>query len=317
MLAHWDDVNEREADQGHLRARWQDLGAAAGSVTVGLKRIRIEPGHWSTPAHVHSRSEEIFFVLGGSGLSWQGGETYEVGEGDCLVHEDGGPPHTLQAGPEGLDVLAFGTREYDEAAYLPRAGVLWLGEHYVDAADPERTPWMREAAAGPPPLPDAPSERPATIVNLADVPTDPYDRAGYVAVDRRPGAVAGSVRTGLNHQVVEPGQRNCPPHCHASEEEIFVILAGSGRLELLPANPPRAEPEVHEVRAGHVVSRPAHTRIAHSFVAGDEGLTLLAYGTREPNDIAFYPRSRKVFFRGVGLMTRLDQLDYWDGEEEG
>jgi uncharacterized cupin superfamily protein len=316
VLAHWDEVDAREASQGHLRARWQELGGAAGTVTVGVKRIRIEPGYWSTPAHVHGRSEEIFFVLGGSGLSWQGGLTYEVGEGDCLVHEDGGPPHTLQAGPDGLDVLAFGTREYDEAAYLPRAGVLWLAEHYVDAADPERTPWMREAGAGPPPLPDEPSPRPPTIVNLAEIQAVAYDRPGYAVVDRHPGEAAGSKRTGLNHMVVEPGQRTCPPHCHSSEEEIFVVLEGSGRLELLPADPPGAAPESHEIRAGHVVSRPASTRVAHSFVAGAEGMTLLLYGTREPSDVVLYPRSGKIAFPGVGVIARLEPLDYWEGEEE-
>ena len=49
-------------------------------------------------------------------------------------------------------------------------------------------------------------------------------------------------------------------------------------------------------------------------MGGDGGVTYLAYGTREPNDIAYYPRSNKVYFRGVGLMTRLEQLDYDDGE---
>jgi uncharacterized cupin superfamily protein len=45
-------------------------------------------------------------------------------------------------------------------------------------------------------------------------------------------------------------------------------------------------------------------------------LTLLAYGTREPDDICFYPRSGNVFFRGIGLVTRLaGPLDYWDGED--
>ena len=61
--------------------------------------------------------------------------------------------------------------------------------------------------------------------------------------------------------------------------------------------------------------RPAGgTRVAHSIVAGDDGIAFLAYGTREPDDIAYYPRSNKVYFRGVGLMTRLERLDYDDGE---
>ena len=46
------------------------------------------------------------------------------------------------------------------------------------------------------------------------------------------------------------------------------MLEGDGVLELVPANPRDVEPEVHEVRAGHVVSRPAHTRVAHAFLRG-------------------------------------------------
>src|SRR5207244_6754419 len=104
-----------------------------------------------------------------------------------------------------------------------------------------------------------------------------------------------------------------------AEEEIFVVLEGSGTLELLPT-PATAEvgasPEEHELSTGNVVARPAGTHIAHSLVAGADGLTLLAYGTREPNDIAYYPRSNKVYFRGVGLMTRLEHLEYGDGEPD-
>ena len=69
------------------------------------------------------------------------------------------------------------------------------------------------------------------------------------------------------------------------------------------------------MRAGTTVARPAGTRVAHTFRAGDDGLTLLAYGTREPNDIAYYPRSGKVNIRGVGVIGRVEALDYWDGED--
>ena len=41
---------------------------------------------------------------------------------------------------------------------------------------------------------------------------------------------------------------------------------------------------------------------------------LLAFGTGDPNDIAYYPRSGKVSLRGVGVRFRVDPLDYWDGE---
>jgi len=43
-------------------------------------------------------------------------------------------------------------------------------------------------------------------------------------------------------------------------------------------------------------------------------ITLLTYGTREPNDICYYPRSNKVGFWGVGVVARIESIDYWDGE---
>jgi uncharacterized cupin superfamily protein len=69
------------------------------------------------------------------------------------------------------------------------------------------------------------------------------------------------------------------------------------------------------VRVGSVVARPPGTRVAHAFRAGANGMTLLAWGTREPNDICWYPRSKKMMWRGVGVIGRIETLDYWDGEE--
>ena len=120
-VAHWDDVEPYRRETGHLAGDWYDLGRAADCVSVGLKRIRVDPGKWSTPAHAEGAEEEIFFVLGGSGLSWQDGEAFEVGEGDVLVHLPEKHAHTLRAGPEGLDVLAYGQRKKQGNTVLPRA----------------------------------------------------------------------------------------------------------------------------------------------------------------------------------------------------
>jgi uncharacterized cupin superfamily protein len=76
----------------------------------------------------------------------------------------------------------------------------------------------------------------------------------------------------------------------------------------------------YPVRPGSVVARPPATRVAHAFRArdggGGGGLTLLAFGSRDPDDIAFFPRSGKVSLRGIGLRFRVDRLDYWDGEPD-
>jgi hypothetical protein len=47
-----------------------------------------------------------------------------------------------------------------------------------------------------------------------------------------------------------------------------------------------------------------------------DGMTFLVYGTREPNDVCYYPRSNKIHWRGVGLITKLEPLGYDDGEPE-
>jgi uncharacterized cupin superfamily protein len=317
VIAHWDDVEGFSRTIGHLGGTWLDLGRAAGSVGIGVKRIQVPAGLWSTPAHIHGVQEEIFWVLSGSGHSWQDGETYEVGAGDCLVHRADDRAHTLHAGPEGIDVLAFGQRGWDEVPTLTRTGTVWLGTGWAVLGGEDEHPWKREAAAGAPELAETPGARPPSIVNVAGLDDDRERRDGFAANWLNLGRAAGSVRTGLKHVTVEPGNRNCPLHCHSAEEELFVVLEGEGTLELVPSPAQRddgAEEEQHPVRRGHVVSRPPGTGLAHGFHAADGGLTLLAYGTREPNDIAYYPRSNKMYWCGIGVIGRVEHLDYWDGE---
>jgi len=306
-VAHWDEVEASRREAGHIGGSWRDLGRAAGTRGVGVKLVDVDPGKWSTPAHVEGAEEEIFFVLAGSGLSWQDRATHEVRAGDCLVHLAEAEAHTLRAGADGLRVLAYGQRLPHGNTVLPRAGVAWMSPGFVDVTviGERQHPYHREADAGGPEVGE-PTERPPSIVNLDDAPVETYDRPGYAGLERDLARAAGSEATGLRHVVLEPGCLSAAPHCHSAEEEIFVVLDGEGTLAL-------GEDE-HPVRAGTVVARPPGTRIADALRAGDDGLTYLAYGTREPNDIAYYPRSRKVYFRGIGLMTRLEHLDYWDGE---
>jgi len=317
VSSHWDDVEGVHRGSGHISATWQSLTGEA-SKWVGARRIRIDAGKWSTPLHLEGSEEEIFYVLGGSGVSLQadasGEAAYAVGPGDCLVHLALEHAHTLRAGPAGLDVLAFGERHYAANTLLPRAGVSWLGPTWVLEGRPEDHPWSREIALGPPEV-GALAERPARIVNLTEVEPFVHYGATVARSVRDLGQAAGSLKTGLQHFVVAPGKLLNPPHCHSAEEEVFVVLDGDGALELWPPGRPGGEHEKHTLRAGNVVTRPAGSGCAHAFVAGPGGLTVLAYGTRDPRDVAYYPRSGKVNIRGIGLIGRLDVLDYWDGED--
>ena len=317
MISHWDDVESVRREEGHICADWQSLTGDA-SEWIGVRRIRVAPGKWSTPLHVEGAEEEIFFVLDGAGVSLQRvGSTdavCEVGPGDCLAHLALVHAHTLRAGPNGLDVLAFGERAYAANTLLPRAGVSWLGPTWVLEGAADDHPWKREAAAGPPEVGE-PTGRPSNIVNVRDVEPETRDGETVGRAVRNLGVAAGSYKTGIRHYDVRPGKLLAPPHCHSAEEEIFVVLDGEGTLELWPHLRAGGEHEAHPIRRGSVVARTAGTGRAHALLAGKDGLAVLAYGTRDPRDVTYYPRSRMVSIRGVGVIGRIDVLNYWDGED--
>lgn len=316
-IAHWDEVRARDVDTAGLRCRWTNLGNATGSVTVGVRRLELEAGWRPTPPHRHGAEEEIFYVLRGSGLSWQDGATYEIRAGDCLVHRAGAEAHTLRAGEDGLVALAFGERLQTELCILPRTDSGWLGTSWVTAGD-GGNPWERDHAVGSLDFP-APSERPATIVNVADIEAVRWGRGTIAAQRRDLGRTAGSIRTGLKHCTVPAGKQATPIHCHSAEEELFLILEGSGELHLYRDPDPIwsvGVDERHPLRAGTVVARPAGTGVAHALHAGPDGLTFLAYGTRVAHDSCYYPQSRKVFLRGLQVAFTVDPVPYWHGEGE-
>jgi len=315
VISHWDEAEASRGERGHIAGTWRSL-TGRSSQSVGVQRIQVDPGMWSTPLHLEGSDEEIFYVLGGSGTSVQRERgdmsAHEVRAGDCLVHRALENAHTLKAGEDGIDVLAFGERALaGGVTWLPRAGVAWLGYTWAPVGEEDDHPWAREAAVGPPEI-DELSPRPANVVNVDEV--DEVERDGPT-VGRRIrdlGRAAGSVRTGLRRAEVLPGKLNAPPHCHSAEEEIFVVLDGDGELLLWE----RDGIVEHPVVAGSVVTRLPGTGVAHAFRGGEHGLTVLMYGTRDPRDVCFYPRSGKVFFTGLGLITRVgERVDYWDGED--
>lgn len=277
MISHWDDVPWKRHEHGELRCERQGLSHPRGGAGATLSRYRIAPGARSMPQHVHVDEEELFFVLAGAGLSWQGDAVHEVRAGDLIVHVADREAHTLIAsGDEALDVLAFASGSPTGLTHLPRAGVSWVGSRWIppDALHP----FEAEPPAGELP---ATMPRPTTIVALDDVERRLRDRG--------------------------PGRRSAVRHCHSHDDELFVVLEGAGTLLL--------GDEHHAVRPGSIVARPPATGIAHAFEAGADGVVVLAYGTREAGDMCWYPDSQKISFRSLRVIGRLEPLNYWDGEE--
>jgi uncharacterized cupin superfamily protein len=202
-----------------------------------------------------------------------------VRAGDCVVYPVPHEPASLRASEEGLTALLFAT------------------------------------PAAPPPFHSGEPAPPRTV-NLDDAePAYEGDAGRWVRFARQ----AGAVHAGVNWGRLEAGRAGARPHCHSADEELFVFLAGGATFELWPSPVQIAdgvEREELQVRAGHVVSRPPSTGVSHFIRAGDEGASFLVYGTRRPNDVCYYPRSNKIYWRGLGLIARLEPVDYDDGEPE-
>ncbi|MEA2193731.1 MAG: hypothetical protein QOG42_165 [Solirubrobacteraceae bacterium] len=304
MISHWDDVPWATFEHGELRFARQSLSRTRGSAGATLSRYLIEPGDRSMPQHVHVDEEELFFVLAGHGLVWQGDALHEVRAGDVIVHLADREPHTLLAAADShapLDVLAYASGSPTQLTMLPRAGVTWVGSRWLPQQAPH--PFEAEPPAGALP---AIAPRPSTIVALADVEPTLQDRGPVHRTRRDLGRAAGSQLSGLQHVTVAAGRRSSTRHCHSHDDELFVVLEGSATLLL--------GDERHAVWPGSIVARPPGTGVAHSFEAGNAGVVLLAYGTREPSDACWYPDSRKISARGLGVIFRVEPLDYWDGE---
>jgi uncharacterized cupin superfamily protein len=312
VIVHWDEVESARQAVGEMDAVWQRLGRAAGTLGVGVSRVRVAPGKLPTPPHSHGASEELYYVLAGSGLAWQDEAVHEIRRGDCIIHRADEMEHTFVAGADGLEYLVFATTFHTEIGWLPRSGAVRFGWPWVEGRSDD--PWEIEAQ-GAPLAYGEPAARPANIVNIDEV--ERWD-LGY-AITAPLATEERSRQAGLHWERINPGRRGTAPHCHSEEEEVFVILEGDGVLELWPSPTRLARGITYEevsIGPGHLIARPPGTRISHSFKAGEQGLTMLIYGTRKPNDLAWYPRSNKIDFRGLGVIARVEPLDSRDGEPE-
>src|SRR6476646_1559099 len=173
-LKRWDEPDPLKHDSGELRwTRWL-LGGRPADGRSGLSRWIVEPGSRSTPPHSHVDDEEFMFVLAGSGLSWQNGKTYEISAGDVLFHPCWGAAHTVIAGDEGIELLAFGEGSRTHLTEMPRTGMWWVGPHWIPEGDVH--PFAADAALGPLDVPAPEKAPPESIVELKSLPASRSQR---------------------------------------------------------------------------------------------------------------------------------------------
>jgi mannose-6-phosphate isomerase-like protein (cupin superfamily) len=96
---------------------------------------------------------------------------------------------------------------------------------------------------------------------------------------RFPRADLGAEQTGVNYLIVKPSQREAFAHRHREAEEIYVVLAGSGRVKLDDDMVDLTQLDAVRVSPG----------TARSFEAGPDGLEVLIFGPRVEGDGEMIP----------------------------
>ncbi len=142
--------------------------------------------------------------------------------------------------------------------------------------------------------------------------------------DAKMGAISsalGAEKLGYNITSVPPGKCAFPFHNHRVNEEMFLILSGSGEV--------RIGSELYQVKQNDLIAcPPGGEETAHQIKnAGDTDLKYLAVSTRLSPEIANYPDSGKFGVlaeyppneegkpqRFLFIGREGDGRDYWDGE---
>lgn len=114
------------------------------------------------------------------------------------------------------------------------------------------------------------------LAELGDLPDDAVAGGFSDTMEARFARDAlGCESVGLSLQRIKPGARAPFGHCHSTDEEVYVVVAGSGRAVV--------EGEVVPLQPWSALRVPAGS--ARSFEADGEGLEFLAFGSHTEGDL--------------------------------
>ena len=149
------------------------------------------------------------------------------------------------------------------------------------------------------------------IRNFDTAPREPFVRAPlYDTLCARLAAGTAAKQLGASIDVLPAGAMGCPYHYHHAEEEMFIVLEGSGTL--------RVAGERLAIGAGDVVFIPAGPEYPHHIInSSDAPLKYLSISTQAETEVCIYPDSGKLGVFAPGLRElhhRAANVDYWEGE---
>ena len=155
------------------------------------------------------------------------------------------------------------------------------------------------------------------FMNLDEVAFDDVEENGlYTSSRGQISDLIGAKKLGYNLSVLPPGKAQCPFHCHHGEEEMFMILEGTGEL--------RFGDQRYPIRPHDVIAcPPGGPDVAHQIInTGSTTMRYLALSTLVEVEACEYPDSQKVLVvagprgdRRLRKMVRAENtVDYYDRE---
>jgi uncharacterized cupin superfamily protein len=132
-------------------------------------------------------------------------------------------------------------------------------------------------------------------IHVDDVRSHRWEHGEIGATRRRLGRAAGARRLGVAIIEIDPGRRSTPPHCHADEDEAFLVLEGSG---LSWQSSGDGDARTYEIGVDDLLWHRAN-REAHTLVAGPEGLTVLVVAEGSRTNITHLPRTNQFWLGPV------------------
>lgn len=117
----------------HSQLKTVCIGDAIGSEKLYANMDYVKPGAVSVKYHFHSKQEEFYLILSGSGLLRMNGEEIPVKAGDAVSAPAGKDTghQFINTGSEILQILDVGTREKDDIITYPDENVILIKDQKI------------------------------------------------------------------------------------------------------------------------------------------------------------------------------------------
>jgi uncharacterized cupin superfamily protein len=128
-IVHIDDVPLAQRGNGkQFAVKWGRAGAALGLTGLGCAVHVVPPGKKAFPFHRHHVTDELFFIVSGSGEYRCGDERLPLRTGDLIGAPAGGKAHQIiNTGAEDLRYLGISTMGGVDIVEYPDSKKIGLG----------------------------------------------------------------------------------------------------------------------------------------------------------------------------------------------